>query len=110
MKPFLIAVAVATPTVAALLYFSLQGREEVKATQEEARIEQKIDAAKFDQDFAAAWNGGGKLKAPGAAEIAALEAEREEIKAKKALKDIEVQEDFSDLRAALQESTTGASK
>lgn len=105
MKPFLIAVAVATPTVAALLYFSLQGREEVKATQDEARIEQKIDAAKFDKDFAAVWNGKGNLNAPTNKEIASLEVERDEIKAKKKVKDKEQEQDFADLKAALNETT-----
>ncbi len=100
MKPFLTGLAIATPTVAALLYFSLQGREEVKHDQAEARVEQKIDAAKFDRDFSAAWNGK-PISVPTESELQALEKERDELKRKHEARARDSEQDFNDLKAAL---------
>jgi len=109
-KGFLHALAIATPILAALLYFALQGREDVKNSQAETRIEQQIEAKKFDQDFAQAWNGKGKLKAPTDKEINELKAERDEIKAHNRKKDQEQEQDFSDLRAAINDAASTGDK
>lgn len=101
MKPFFTGLAIATPTVAALLYFSLLGREDVKQDQAEARVEQKIEAAKFDRDFAAAWDGK-PIRAPEAERIAELEKERETLRAARQKSDREIERDIADLKAALE--------
>lgn len=100
MKPLLHGLAIAAPTVAVLLYFSLQGREDVKQDQAEARIEQKIDAAKFDRDFGAAWNG--KPVAGGReGELTALEKERDELKQRRKQLERDAERDIADLKAVL---------
>ncbi len=57
MKPFFVGLALTAPTVAVLLYFSLQGRQQITYEQQEFHAKQDVDDAKFDADFAAGWDG-----------------------------------------------------
>lgn len=102
MKGFFVTALLGAPIIAVLLFFALQGKEEVKHEQAVERIEQKIDAAKFDREFAQVWNGR-KLSAPDKDEIHKLEAERDRLVVKQDRVEQVSDEDIADLRAALKE-------
>ena len=103
MKGFFVTLVLSAPIVAVLLFFALQGKEEVRQEQAVERTEQKIEAAKFDQDFAKAWNGTGQLAAPTDDELAKLEAERDKLTGKRDRITVESEADFADLREALKQ-------
>lgn len=103
MKGFFVTLIIGTPVVAVLLFFALQGKEEVKQEQAVERIEQKIEAAKFDRDFANAWNDTGRMAAPSADDLAVLEAERARLLGKQHKLAVEAESDVVDLRAALKQ-------
>lgn len=103
MKGFLVTLVLGAPIIAALLFFALQDKEEVKQEQAVERIEQKIEAAKFDRDFANAWNSGGRISAPTDDDLAGLEAERAKLLGKQERISVEAESDVADLRAALKQ-------
>lgn len=107
MKPFFTTLVLTSPVLAIVLYFALQGRDEIKTDQRTAAIERKIDAAKFDRDFSAAWAGEKKLSTPSGDEIVALEKERDALKAQATAGDTELKHDLADLKAALEEVGEG---
>lgn len=51
MKSFFQALLVATPLAAIILFFSLQGKEEIKAEQHLQQAGQALQEEKFDADF-----------------------------------------------------------
>ena len=103
MKGLFVAGLVGAPLVAIILFFALQGKEEIRQEQSVDKIEQKIESVKFDQEFAKAWNSSGEMKAPSDKELDALEAERDRLVAKKDRTDKSSDADMADLREALKE-------
>lgn len=75
------SVAVVGVGVVIYLAAAMQRTDEVKIEQKVQRIETKIDNAKFDDDFAQAWDGK-KLSKPSRSDFAGLKSELEEAKAK----------------------------
>lgn len=82
MKDFLSRALLISPFLAVLLYFALDGKEEVKAEIQVQHAEQKIEASKFDADFANAW-GNNKLASPSAEEQTELKTDLESAKKKR---------------------------
>ncbi|WP_153109347.1 hypothetical protein [Propionivibrio limicola] len=103
MKSFFVTALIGAPIVGILLFFALQGKEEIKQEQAVERIEQQIEAAKFDKDFSSAWNSNEKVSAPVDGDIKRLEAERDRLVAKQTKTEKEGEEDMADLRDALKE-------
>lgn len=104
-KSFLTGVAVTAPIFAVILMYVLQGREQTDIKQQAQEVRQQIEEAKFDSDFAQAWNGG-KVEVPRnhRERIKALEAEERELKARSATTAEQDQADIKELRQALQQS------
>jgi hypothetical protein len=94
------------PVLAVVLYFALQGKDEMKAEQAEAKAERRVDEARFDRDFDKAWQNAGKLPGGKDADARLADAEKDlaEAKARRQVTDQVAAEDLRDLKAALQDN------
>lgn len=91
------------PVTAILLYFSLQGQEEIKVEQKADKIDQQIQEKEFDADFAAAWNGGGKKPLPERDNnVAELKKKKAALAKQSESLNVQSTEDMADLRQALE--------
>lgn len=102
MKTIFHGLLIATPLAALVLFFALSGKEEIKQEQRIQQATQKLDAQKFDDDFADAWN----QQPPGVIEkrkgkVAELEAEVAKATAKRDSLDKEFDDMHSDMKHAI---------
>lgn len=102
MKGIFQALLIATPLAGLVLFFALSGKEEIKQEQRIQQATQKLDAQKFDDDFADAWN----QQPPGTIEkrrgkVAELEAEVTKATAKRDALDKEFDDYHGDMKHAI---------
>lgn len=96
--------AFTAPVAAILLWFSLQGQEEIKVEQQIEKIDQQIEKENFDAEFSAAWNSaGGKSQLPrNESKVAELKKKKAALEQQSESLNVQSNQDMSDLRQALE--------
>lgn len=77
MGQIFLGILVVTPLAALVLFFSLEGKQEIKHEQRLENATQALESKKFDDEFSDAWNGKPtkEVRKQRVEEVAALKAE-----------------------------------
>lgn len=116
MKEIFKTILYGAPLAAIVLYFSLTGKEEIKAEQRIREATHAVESQKFDDDFADAFNNtptpgaGAQVQKTRAANLADLEKKAAEARAKRDELDTMYSQTTKDMGAAISEADAQALK